>query len=503
MLRALVSRLRPWTWLWPYLAVAIVFVVSRMFYRGTYNLRFDASPLFYFIQYIDPWFIEHDFLRSILYLHQQAPIPNLVVGTVWLTFGELGWFYVVDGILVAWGLILYLALTTCLIRFNVPRVVTFVVVALFMSTPVAVLYEMWLFYHIPVAALLLCSVLALFRFYRLGTLRSGMLFFGLLASVALIRNVYGSVWLVAIAAILLVVPPLVAPKGSTARRTILKAAAIPLLLLVAMGAKTTILMGRGFGDAAVWTNIVYKTWPEVPSAERERLEQEGLVSGSVSYEPFTGVDNLKSMRVEHEATGIPLLDIVRLPSGRGNTHTLEYLLIADKYYKADGKYLLDNYPDAYARSVVWALTNWYVSSPTRDIVMPVTQNYLQVKQLDASFNAAFLAGDDGELRLLFVLLPAALLYGLYRVLRLRALLASERSTVVGILFMLLTIVYAALGTTMVSSGDFSRYRFDVDPFYLILLVMMATHSVRAVTRWARRFRQRRRAAPPQGAAATA
>ena len=54
-----------------------VFVVSRLLYRVAFGVRLDVSPVRYFIQYVDPWFVEHDFVRSILHLHHQAPLQNL------------------------------------------------------------------------------------------------------------------------------------------------------------------------------------------------------------------------------------------------------------------------------------------------------------------------------------------------------------------------------------------------------------------------------------------
>jgi hypothetical protein len=59
---------------WPETTVVLVFLASRLVYRTVYGIRFDAIPVFSFIQYIDPWFVEHDFLRSLLHLHHQAPL---------------------------------------------------------------------------------------------------------------------------------------------------------------------------------------------------------------------------------------------------------------------------------------------------------------------------------------------------------------------------------------------------------------------------------------------
>ncbi len=486
---ARLGRLAPWVRLWPYLVVTVAFVVSRIIYRGAFGVRFDGSPLFYFIQYIDPWFFENDFLRSVVYLHQQAPLPNFVIGCAWLLFGPSYAFVFLDAVFLAFGLTLGLAMIAALERLGVRRLLAVGVVVPLLVSPIAVIYECWLFYHTPVAALMCCALVALLRYYRSGSFRAALLFFSLLALVALIRNVYGALWLGAVAAGVFVVPPLVAPAGSTARRTVLKAAIVPLLVLMANNAKTSLLLGRGFGDAAIWTNIVTKTWEQIPGDERERLLAEGHMSHSIKYEPFQGVDSLgDDMRVRAEPTGVPLLDMAETPNGRGNTHTLEYLLIAERFYKPDGKFLLKHYPEAYAKSVKNALTDWYLSAPTRDIVLPRTQNYKRLAKLENRLEKLAGKSQTGRLTALAIAIPTALAYAAYRLLRTRARLASERSTVAAVIFMSMTISYAALGTTLVSYADFSRYRFDVDPFYVILLAMLLMQAGAFVVRQVRRRR---------------
>ncbi len=490
MLKRLALRVGPFGKAhWPDLLFITVFVVSRLVYRGKFGIHFDASPLYYFIQYIDPWFLEHDFWRSVLYVTHQAPLPNLVVGAAYLAFGPYWFVSFFELVFAGLGLVFGLTLLRVLERVGVARLFAAPLVCFFLATPAAILYENWLFYHLPVAVAFTASLLALFAYYRSGTLRAGLLFFSCLALVALIRNVYGAVWLGAILGAIVLVPPLAAPRGRSARMTALRAAALPLLVVFAAGVKGKLLTGHDAGSAGVWTNIVYKTWPLVPSAERERLTKEHVLDDTVAYEPFTTPDALnRRLRVKVEPTGVPLLDMARAPNGRANTHTLEYLLIADEFYKRDGKLLLKHYPDAYAASVADALFNWYPSSPTRDIVLPQTVNYERVKRLDAKLNQLAGANGDGRLLALVIALPAALLYGIYRLVRTKAHLASERTIVAMILFMVLTIVYAALGTTLVSSGDFSRYRYDVDPFYLVLCAMLTTDATSALRRVYRRAR---------------
>jgi hypothetical protein len=489
-------RVRPWLPGWPYFVFAIVFATSRMIYRGELGVRFDPSPLFYFIQWVDPWFFENDFVRSILYLHHQAPLPNFVVGAAWLALGPVDSITFLDGMFLAFGATLGFAMIAALERLGVNRLFALVVACAFVATPEFVIYECWLFYHVPIAALMCCSLVALLYFYRRGTFRAALLFFSLLALIALVRNIYGVLWMVVAAAVLLIAPPIASQPGVRIRRTILKALIVPVLLVYANNLKTSLLIGRGFGDALIWTNMVTKIWGELPVAERERLVEEGLVSDAVNHEPYSDPDSVPLLAVEVAETGVPLLDVKKTATGRSNTHSLEHLMVADRYYKPDGKYLLKNYPIAYANAVRWAITDWYMSSPTRDIVLPRFANYKRLGRLDTKLNKLAGLRPTGQILAVMILVPLALAYGVYRLVRTRARLASERSSVVAIAFLLLTILYAGLGTTLVSYGDFSRYRFDVDPFYVILLVLLATQVARFFVRLTKRaFARLRRVAP--------
>src|ERR1700690_4411603 len=94
-----------WHRFWPYLTVTVVFAATRLLYHFHFGVRFDHSPIYYFIQYINPWFIEHDFLRSIAYLHQQAPLQNVVTGGCLRIFGAPHAFMLLNALYVALGLL--------------------------------------------------------------------------------------------------------------------------------------------------------------------------------------------------------------------------------------------------------------------------------------------------------------------------------------------------------------------------------------------------------------
>ena len=72
----------------PRVVAAIAFVVSRLIYRVVFEVRLDSSPVHYFLQFLDPWYLEHDLARSVLSLHHQAPLLNLALGVALKCFGR-------------------------------------------------------------------------------------------------------------------------------------------------------------------------------------------------------------------------------------------------------------------------------------------------------------------------------------------------------------------------------------------------------------------------------
>jgi hypothetical protein len=205
-----------------------------------------------------------------------------------------------------------------------------------------------------------------------------------------------------------------------------------------------------------------------------------------------------------------LLDLDTVPGGRRNVHALEHVLVADRYYRPDAVYLLTHYSRAYLRTVWTGISTEYVSSPILVDYLDRTANFKKLASLRSIADGAF--GPVGDLAVprapfptaslavsppgepvagqpflaLIIGLPLAWLYGIYRVLCDRAAAESERASTMALGYALLTIGYASAVTLLVSFGDFSRYRWDVDPMYLVLLVLFVVDAVTAVRRRLRR-----------------
>ena len=162
------------------------------------------------------------------------------------------------------------------------------------------------------------------------------------------------------------------------------------------------------------------------------------------------------------------------PTDLLNAHALEKVLIAESFYKRDALYLLRHAPDAYWRSFFEALTQSYFHSPLDYDESISSPNRDNLSALVERTNIVFLPDQARVQRVLLVLLPLALLYGLHRLLGSRSVLESERSTGAVIVCSLVIVSAVTLETAAISFGDFCRYRYNLDPYYLILLSLLAT-----------------------------
>ena len=181
----------------PRVLLMLAFVVSRVLYYQA-GIRFDATPLFKYWQFIDPELMRSDLLRSMYYLHMQPPGYNFAVGLVLKLFPE-SYARVFALAYLAIGLLIAMALFE-LMRLGVGDWLAAATTALFTISPGVVMYENFLIYEYPILLLLLAAALALFRFCRRPTSGNALLFFGLILALTLIRNAFHLLYVLVIAA---------------------------------------------------------------------------------------------------------------------------------------------------------------------------------------------------------------------------------------------------------------------------------------------------------------
>lgn len=150
-----------------------------------------------------------------------------------------------------------------------------------------------------------------------------------------------------------------------------------------------------------------------------------------------------------------------------------------RFYRPDALYLISNYPQFYVRAVVKALTVGLVSSKLDADILSASRNRARVRSLDLV--AQRLLGKDGTGRLEAVALglASAVAYAFFRVVHPARRRESQRCAVAAMATMLLMVVYVTLVSVLISFGDFSRYRSQVDPIILVLVTLLVSDVVRS------------------------
>src|SRR5262245_42164572 len=186
------------------LALVACWIASRWVYFSYFGIRFDASPLNYFLQFIDPSLLKTALLQSVFYLRDQPPGFNLFLGFVLKGFEHPdAAFRLIYQII---GLGSAIILFCCLVRIAVHPGLAFIISCFFSLSPITVMYENTLFYTYPLTFLLSVAALLLHRYLTNGRTADAAVFFLTLALIVLTRGIFHVGWFLIILLALLLAP---------------------------------------------------------------------------------------------------------------------------------------------------------------------------------------------------------------------------------------------------------------------------------------------------------
>ncbi len=428
---------------------------------------------------IDPALMRTDLLRSIWYLHMQPPGYNFAVGLIVKLFpehyGAALWITQI-----ATGAAIAVCLFQLIWRLGVPALWACILSSIFIVSPACALFENDATYEYPVLLLLLLSALTLARFCETLATRWSLAFFACLLALGLIRNTFHVVYLLAIALGLLWFLP-------AGRRAILLGVIPAALITGGFYAKNWFLFGRFV--SSTWTGMAtgVTTSSQLTDDEAEALVERGIVSPFATIDPFSDLSEYDPYIHRPPKTGIPILDQDVTSTGHPNFNNLAYLPIHDRYLR-DSIAILRHYPIAYERSLANAWFSYFL--PASDLAY---FNYAppRVKAWEHFFNAVVF----GQLRqtkdretfiqleadghtfscvlyvgvFLIVLLPAAFLWGSAQLLFARLRGRWTQAQLALLAFLLFTIVFVTLVSTLLSTYEGNRYRFPLDGFFVALV----------------------------------
>lgn len=461
----------------PVLLTILVFIISRFIYYKYFHIKFDASTLINAWQYIDPYLLQNDLLRSVFYLHSQPPLYNLFLGIILKLFPNPTQFIQVFNVIyLLFGVALAVSLYLILIKLKVSKILSFLLTSLFIINPSVVLYESWLFYAYPIILLLCLSVLFLLRLLSNDSFRDSFIFFCILAMIVLTRSIFHLLWFVLFVLILLGV------KRHRWKRTI-TACAIPFLVILFIYVKNFLVFGTfTTGSAFVGQNLAALVRPIVSEDEISSLIKDDIISKTFVMPIFSKVSAYKPY-IKTERTGIPTLDEEVKWTGEVNTQHLAYLHIARQCGK-DALYIIRKHPKSYIAKLIKYYRRYFYPSSFFWTKFKYEGNYGNVEEAIRLYNR-FLYGQfyfpKSKIGFFFLLgIPVLVIYSMYLII---INLSSKHGNIVlgvTILFMFITIML--VNTACLLTWEHERFRFMLEPYYLMLLGLLFTEVRSKISR---------------------
>ncbi len=443
------------------------------------GLRFDATPLSYFYQFLDPGLLRSRLAESLFYLHSQPPLFNLFLGVVLKLFPhheEMAFNVIYLGM----GLGLYVALYALMRRAGVSRAIALAASTWFAASPAFVLYEHWLFYTFPIALLLVISCLLFSSSLARPRFWPSFGLFGVVFLLCTLCSTFHLVFFLSVMAALL------AARWRN-RRAILAAAVAPLVLLVGLYAKQYVLFGQLTTSSWFGMNSSSVTVRAVPVERRQALVAERkltplamiprfseLGAYPAAYAKVRGLERVRALRQ------------IRKSTGANNFNHLAYIAISEDYLR-DDLYVLRHQPK-YA--LVGWLNSWlcYFRSASdypllygnlgRIAPVNILYDYLCYGKvpryrLHLGPIPVYFAAPYAEPRLYLFLvlgLPLLVVCGIRLALRGHSgdlCLGSDQRVL--LLYLCANIIYVALVGNAFEVGENHRLRFATDPLYAVLL----------------------------------
>ncbi len=343
--------------------LAAVFALSRLafFLAG---VRFDISGLQggtsgSQFQLLDVRLLKGQLLQSVWHLHSQPPLYNLFVGLLAkLPHGMQR--PVAVACFLAMGLVLVLASYLLLVDLRVPRWAAMAVALVVVADPRFVLYENFLFYAYPTAALLTVSALCCVRYLCTRAWGWGLALFAGGAGLVLLNSSWQWVWLAAVLAIVF----------WTLRRRwrpVVAVAAVPVLLVAGWYAKNAVMFGTYTTSSWLGMNMHSVTTGVVGSGRVADLVRRGVVSQIAELNAFGPVGQYKPRFARVPHTGVPALDEPVKATGRPNYNNLVYVAVSKQYLSDDLAYVVAA-PGAYVSHVTESAAAWFVPADNSPLI---------------------------------------------------------------------------------------------------------------------------------------
>lgn len=484
---------------WPFLVLIGCFIASRVawFIAG---VRYDNAPLSGkrsgdLFQLLDVHLLRDHLVESVWHLNSQPPLFNLYCGLiVKLPHAAQLPFEEVCALLI--GMLIVIGTYLLLVELRVPSWLAVTVTVVFVvASPSYILFENWLTYAYPSAALVILSALCLIRYLRRHHSAYGVGFFGSTSALVLLNSTYQVEWLVvASAAALLVAWPLLRRH----RRQVAAVAVVPVIAVAVWCTKDAVMFGTSTTSSWVGMNLGRVVLYSSTSAQIETLQQEGKVSALTSILPFARPGRYvpRFVHLSHSHSGVPALDQVLKADGAPNYNDPLYISISSQYLHDDIA-IIQAYPATYFSGVATAARVWFTPSDQAFLNLPnfgTVRGFAQLYDHTIEVSPQVIPAETTDLLILHQPPAASMLSYLAVVTMALTVLGApllvwrrrkdDPAAAATMTYLWVTVVFAFVATSMLEIGENERFRFELGPVPLVVTVAVLTAACRAL--WNRR-----------------
>lgn len=441
-----------------YAVVSVLYVCTRAA-LALAGLRFSFSLDWMWLS--DPADLRERLVETLFYFHAFPPGMNVLTGML-LQFGESRAPVLAQALFLSLGLMFVNAL--CYLG-RAAGLSTWFAVALalaFSLTPASIYFEHLYLYEWPVATLLCLAAVLFHRGVQRPSFGRWCAFFAVTTAIGVTRSSFHLVWFAAVAAL----AASFSARGT--RRVVIAASVFPALLLVALYGKNLILFGEFAASTFGPASYTLVTVAQLPGDVRNAWIDQGRIS------PFAAISVYAPPREYARHFATPENDrwppqLTRLEHRGVNAPNFNHwwLLDVHRARRADAFEYLRDRPLAYMRTVASGLrdmfgpsTGWHPRDGTP--ASPHFQHQQVLGRYEAWFNRLVHTVPVSPIGL-YTLVPVILVWASVLAWRLvRAGDPARRARGALLIFCVVQIGYVVAASTMLTSLESARYRFQVE-----------------------------------------
>lgn len=469
--------------------LSAAFLISRILLHF-FGLRMHLELGWMFLA--DPTELDARLLETAAYFHVFPPGMNLLTGVL-LKLAPEHLAALAQTLFMGVGLVLANAFYYLCRRLLARRPALAVTLA-FCVTPQCLFFE-HLYLYTELVACLLCVSCALFHHAsRRGALGSWLALFLVCAAIGWLRSTFHLAWFVAVVMLAAWLHP-------AQRRRIALASLGPFLLLGALYVKNWAIFGVFASSSWLGGNLSQVTVARMPKAEREAWQREGKLSPYAGISVFAGPERYARFFPEQRLEGMPdSVNRLDRPSVGAPNYNHWWLYEVNRARGEDALTYVRERPFAYLETVasgVSALfspsTTWH---PVKGDENPHAEHRRVLGGYERLYNGLVHEGFLAPVGF-YAFLPLVLGLSWWKALGWRrsgkGRVAARAST---LCFASFQVLYVAAVSSLVTYGEASRFRYQVEAL-IWLLAITAVVALGRPSNWLRRLRAVRSVRPPE------